>query len=90
MLDNRQRNAIRKAVERGGAKLVRRVRFGLYRIESAHEAGRVYTVRVDAQGRYSCDCPAGLAGNPCWHAAAVYVAKIEHASKGRVTAPAAN
>ena len=88
MLDRRQANAIRKAVERGGAKLVRRVRFGLYLIESAHEAGRVYTVRVDAQGRYSCDCAAGASGRPCWHAAAVYVAKIEHSSGGRVTAPA--
>ena len=88
MLDRRQANAIRKAVERGGAKLVRRVRFGLYRIESAHEAGRVYTVRVDAHGHYSCDCAAGASGRPCWHAAAVYVAKIEHSSGGRVTAPA--
>lgn len=88
MLDNRQRNAIKKAVDLGAGRRVRRVRYGLYRVPSATRADQVYTVSVDAAGTYSCDCPAGLAGNPCWHTAAVYVAKVEHAGRVRVTRPA--
>lgn len=88
MVDSRQAAAIRKALTLGGSTLVHRVRFGLYRVASSSREGRYHTVRVDAQGRYRCTCEAGLAGNPCWHAAAVYVAKVEHASKGRVTSPA--
>jgi hypothetical protein len=89
VIDTRQRNALQKAVALGGARLVRRVRYGLYRVPSASDGGREYTVTVDGRGRYGCDCPAGLAGNPCWHKASVYIAKVEHASGGRVTAPAA-
>ena len=52
---------------------------------SASRAGVVHTVTVDAAGAYACDCEAGRHGKPCWHAAAVYVARVEHASGGRVT-----
>jgi hypothetical protein len=89
MLDTSRANAIRKAVAQGTASQVRRVRFGLYRVPSATEEGVAYTVRVDEQGNYSCNCPAGTAGRPCYHKAGVYIAKVEHASKGRVTAPSA-
>lgn len=89
MLDSRQRNAIGRAVERGGARLVRRLRFGRYLVPSATRPDRTYTVTVDAQGRYRCTCEAGLMGHPCHHAASVYVAKVEHASRSRVTRPAA-
>ena len=37
---------------------------------------------------YRCDCEAGRHERVCWHAAAVYVAKVEHASGGRVTGAA--
>jgi hypothetical protein len=91
-----RRRAIARALANGGAAAVRRVRFGLYKVESASRPGTVHTVAVDARGTgtpvYRCSCEAGIAGAPaCWHRAAVYVAKVEHAmrGKGRVTGPAA-
>jgi hypothetical protein len=88
-LTSGERSAISRALARGGAAAVARARFGLYRVASASRPGTVHTVSVDARGRYRCDCEAGVAGKACWHAAAVYVAKVEHASKGgaRVTGP---
>jgi hypothetical protein len=86
-----ERSAISRALARGGAAAVERVRFGLYRVGSASRPGTVHTVRVDAQGRgtpvYRCDCEAGLAGRVCWAMAAVYIAKAERGG-GRVTGPA--
>src|SRR5262245_33019996 len=78
-----QRKAISRALVRGGAAVVRRVRYGLYRGESSSRPGRFHTVAVDAPGRYCCDCEAGRAGRVCWAMAAVYIAKVEHASQGR-------
>lgn len=83
-----ERNAISRALGRGGAAAVERVRYGLYRVGSASRPGTAHTVRVDERGRYRCDCEAGLAGRPCWHAGAVYIAKVERGG-GRVTGPAA-
>jgi hypothetical protein len=83
------RNAIARALARGGAAAVTRVRYGVYRVASHSRPGRFHTVTVGADGRYRCDCEAGLAGRPCWHAGAVYVAKVEHGG-GRVTRPAAS
>jgi SWIM zinc finger len=83
------RRAIARALAQGGAAAVRRVRYGLYRVESATRAGMQHTVSVDARGVYRCSCECGLAGRPCWHQAAVLIAKVEHASKGRVTGPSA-
>src|ERR671910_759802 len=77
-----ERSAISRALARGGAAAVERVRYGLYRVGSASRPGTVRTVSVDAAGRYRCDCEAGIAGRACWHAAAVFVAKVEHAGKG--------
>ena len=88
MLDPRQRNAISKAVELGLPARVRRIRFGLYRVPSTSEAGVTHTVTVDGRGTYRCSCVAGQFNRPCAHAAAVYVAKVEHMAKVRVTGPA--
>ena len=54
---------------------------------SASRPGVAHTVTV-AGGAYRCDCEAGRHGRVCWHAAAVHVAKVEHASGGRVTGAA--
>jgi hypothetical protein len=86
-LGSSERGAISRALARGGAAAVQRVRLGLYRVTSSSRPGTVHTVSVDAAGRYRCDCEAGVAGRACWHAAAVFVAKVEHASGGRVTGP---
>jgi hypothetical protein len=79
--------AITKALLLGGAAAVRRLRYGVYVVASASRPGVAHTVTVDA-GAYRCDCEAGRHERACWHAAAVYVAKVEHASGGRVTGPA--
>jgi hypothetical protein len=83
-----ERNAISRALARGGAAAVARVRYGLYRVASSRRPGRLHTVSVDVQGRYRCDCEAGIAGRVCWAMASVYIAKVE-AGGGRVVAPAA-
>jgi hypothetical protein len=87
-IGQQQRNAISRAMARGGAAAVARVRYGLYRVASSSRPGRVHTVTVDVQGGYRCDCEAGLAGRVCWAQAAVFIAKTE-AKGARVTGPAA-
>jgi hypothetical protein len=82
-----ERNAMQRALARGGAAAVTRVRYGLYRVASNSRPGTYHTVSVDDAGRYRCDCEAGLAERVCWHQAAVYIAKVEHATRGRVTGP---
>ena len=101
MITEMRRRAIARALERGGAAAVVRVRYGLYRVASSSRPGVWHTVAVDARGAgapvYRCDCEAGLAGRACWHAGAVYVAKVEHgrgpgggpAAPARTPAPAA-
>ena len=86
-LSGSERNAISRALARGGAAAVARVRYGVYRVASASRPGTAHTVRVDAHGRYRCDCEAGVVERVCWHMAAVFIAKVEHASGGRVTGP---
>jgi hypothetical protein len=88
--EERRRRAIARALANGGAAAVRRVRFGLYKVASASRPGVTHRVRVIG-ANWFCTCEASLAGRPCWHQAAVYVAKLEHAmrGKGRVTGPAA-
>ena len=81
------RNAIARALARGGAAAVTRVRYGVYRVASSSRPGRFHTVTVDAGGRYRCDCEAGRVERVCWHAGAVFVAKVQ-AGGGRVTGPA--
>jgi hypothetical protein len=87
MRQARQR-AIARALANGGAAAVRRVRLGLYKVESSTRPGTVHTVSVDAGGAYHCSCEARVSGKACWHQASVYIAKVEHTSGGRVTAPA--
>src|SRR4051794_30520623 len=82
-----QQRAIGRALANGGAAAVRRVRCGLYKVESSSRPGTVHTVSVEASGTYRCTCEAGVAERVCWHQAAVYIAKLEHASGGRVTGP---
>src|SRR5262245_54161125 len=82
-----RRNAIARALAHGGAAAVRRVRYGLYRVASASRPRAVHTVSVDGRGRYRCDCEAGLARRVCWHAAATWLAKLEHGGRVRVTGP---
>ena len=84
MATDGERRAITKALLLGGAAAVRRVRYGVYAVASASRSGVAHTVTV-AGGVYRCDCEAGRHERACWHAAAVYVAKVEHASGGRVT-----
>ncbi len=87
-LTTSQRNAITKALAHGGAATVRRLRSGAYAVRSASRPDVAHTVTVDATGAYRCTCEAGHHDQVCWHQAAAYVAKVEHASGGRVVAPA--
>jgi hypothetical protein len=95
-LQELRRRAIARALANGGAAAVTRVCYGRYTVASANRPGQRYTVSQSgapgAGGHLHCTCEAGLAGRPCWHAGAVYVAKVEHAmrGKGRVTGPAAS
>ena len=82
-----ERNAISRALARGGAAAVGRVRYGRYRVASASRPGTAHAVSVDDQGWYHCDCEAGVAARVCWHVAAVFIAKLEHVSGARVTGP---
>src|SRR5688500_10277776 len=86
MLNPSERNAVAKAVELNGAAKVERVQYGIYRAPSA-SSDRSYLVTVHGTG-YVCDCTAGQHGRACWHAAAVLIAKVEHASRARVIGPA--
>ncbi len=87
-LSTSERNAISTALGHGGASAVQRRRYGVYQVVSASRPALAHTVTVDGEGRYACSCEAGAHGRPCWHAAAVYLAKVEAASGGRVTGPA--
>jgi hypothetical protein len=86
-----ERNAINRALARGGAAAVTRVRYGRSWVASASPPGLAHAVSVDDRGRgtpvYRCDCEAGVHERPCRHAAAVFIAKVEHAGRGtaRVT-----
>jgi hypothetical protein len=82
-----QKRAIARALANGGSGCVTRLRSGLYQVESASRPGTAHRVSVDGAGVYRCSCEAGLVGRPCWHAGAVYVAKVEH-SGARVVGPA--
>lgn len=83
-LEERQRRALRKAFALGLAADVTRVRFGLYLVPSTTREGQAHRVAVSPRGRYSCSCEAGVAGRPCVHAAAVYLAKLERNSGASV------
>jgi hypothetical protein len=86
-LTDSERSAIARALAHGGGAAVRRLRYGVYAARSASRPGVVHTVTVDAAGAYGCDCEAGQHERVCWHQAAAYIAKVEHASGCRVVAP---
>jgi hypothetical protein len=83
-----RRRAVAKALVRRDAAGFRRVCLGTYKVESDSQPGTWHTVKVEADGRHRCDCPAGLAHRPCWHAALTYVIRLEKNSGVRVKAPA--
>ena len=87
-LTSSERRAITRALAHGGGAAVRRVRCGVYAVRSASRPGVVHTVTVDGTGAYGCTCEAGRHERVCWHQAAAYVARVEHAGGGRVVAPA--
>jgi hypothetical protein len=80
-----RRRAISRALANGGAAAVRRERYGLYFVRSATRFGIWHRVSVVGQNWF-CTCEAALAGKPCWHQAATYIAKVESGG-GRVTGP---
>jgi hypothetical protein len=86
--DEMRRRAVAKALVMAGAADVRPVRYGLYLVGSASRPGAVvHTVtgtREDGAD-LKCTCEAGLSGKPCWHAASVWLAKMEHNFGVRVT-----
>src|SRR5262245_17118801 len=86
MATDGERRASTKALVLGGAAAVRRLRYGAYSVASASRPGVAHTITVDA-GAYACDCEAGRHAKPCWHAAAVFIARVESASGARVTGP---
>ena len=81
-----RRRAIARALANGGAAAVRRVRYGHYEVASASRPGTRHRVKVIG-ANWFCSCEASLAGRPCWHQAAVWLAKLEHTSRVRVTGP---
>ena len=69
---------------------MQRVQYGVYLVPSASREGLTPVVtgtRVDGAD-LSCDCEAGSLGKPCWPAAAVMVAKMEHTAGVRIVDPA--
>ena len=64
-LSGSERNAISRALARGGAAAIKRVRYGLYRVASASRQGTAHAVSVDDQRWYHCDCEAGIAARVC-------------------------
>jgi hypothetical protein len=87
VLTGRERKAISRALELGGAAAVRRLRYGVYAVASASRPGVVHTVTVDGAGAWTCTCEAGRRGRVCWHRASVFIAKVERAGGARVIGP---
>ena len=87
-LTGSERRAITRALAHGGAAAVRRLRYGVYAVRSASRPGVMHTVTVDTAGAWACTCEARQHERVCWHQAAAYVARVEHASGGRVVTPA--
>ncbi len=80
-----QRNALAKALALGGSRVVKRLRYGTYKIASASQVGGVRTVHQEENG-LTCDCPAGEHNRACWHVAAVLIAKYEATTGCKVKA----
>jgi hypothetical protein len=86
-LTTSERSAITKALAQGGAAAVRRLRNGVYAVRSASRPDVVHTVTAGSVGGFACTCEAGRHERVCWHAAAAYLARLEHTARVRVTGP---
>src|SRR4051794_32226171 len=72
--------AIDRAQQMGGARLATPLGGGRYRVIGRR--GDRYTVAVDQDGEFSCTCPAGVSGNPCWHQGSAWLKWIGLRSAG--------
>jgi hypothetical protein len=78
-----QRNALVKAIKLNGASLVTRLEHGIYAVPSQTQPGVEYLVcgvKLDGSD-HSCTCEAGNRGIPCWHMAAVRLARVQAEAK---------
>jgi hypothetical protein len=85
----RQRRALARAFAWGLQAEVRPVDPRHWRVPSVHEPGLLYDValtRRDGQEHLACSCPAGVAGQPCSHAAAVWLFRTEQRTGGNIVA----
>jgi hypothetical protein len=78
-----ERKALVKAIKLNGAALVTRLEYGVYAVPSQTQPGVEYLVRgVRLDGSdHSCTCEAGNRGIPCWHVAAVRLARVQAEAK---------
>jgi hypothetical protein len=78
-----QRKALVKAIKLNGAALVTRLEHGIYAVPSQTRPGVEYLVcgvRMDGSD-HTCTCEAGNRGTPCWHIAAVRLARVQAEAK---------
>jgi hypothetical protein len=78
-----ERKALVKAIKLNGAALVTRLEHGIYAVPSQTQPGVEYLVcgvRMDGSD-HSCTCEAGNRGIPCWHVAAVRLARVQHEAR---------
>lgn len=66
-----------KAKALGTVKTIHQVNASTYRVPGVQS---VYTVTVAADGEQACSCPAGQAGRPCYHSAAVWLQRVAEAA----------
>ena len=66
--------AVDRARALGGARRAQHLGNGRYRVSGRR--GDEYRVAVDSRGDYSCTCPAGQQGNPCWHQGAAWLKRL--------------
>jgi hypothetical protein len=78
-----QRKALVKAIKLNGAALVMRLEHGIYAVPSQTQPGIEYLVcgvKLDGSD-HTCSCEAGNRGIPCWHVAAVRLARVQAEAK---------
>jgi hypothetical protein len=86
-LPERRQRALRKAFALGLQADVEQLRPRLYRVASTSRAGLAHRVAVTSRGGeeyLACSCEAGLIGQPCVHAAAVWLRRLEARSGASV------
>lgn len=83
----RQQRALRKAFALGLQTDVRQLRPRLYAVESTTRDGITHRVAVThrrGEEHLACSCEAGLMDQPCVHAAAVWLHRLEQRSGASV------